>query len=68
MLYYLLVLVTGILIGGIIVFFMSGRGYFELDEVEEDGVKYHNIRIRLFPDRKIFNKKVILLVRSDSLK
>ena len=68
MLYYLLVLVIGILIGGIIVFFMSGRGCFELYEVEEDGVKYHNIRISLFPDQTILNKKLILLVRNDSLK
>lgn len=65
---YLLVLIIGILIGEISVFFMSGRGYFELDEVEEDGAKYHNIRIRLFPDKKIFKKRLILLVRSDSLK
>lgn len=65
---YLLVLIIGILIGGISVFFMSGWGYFKLDEVEEDGDKYHNIRIRLFPDQKIFKKRLILLVRSDSLK
>lgn len=65
---YLLVLIIGILIGGISVFFMSGWGYFELDEVEEDGVKYHNIRIRLFPDQKMFKKKLIFLVKKDSFK
>lgn len=65
---YVLVFIIGILLGGISVFFVSGRGYFELDEVEEDGVKYHNIRIRLFPDQKIFEKKLILLIKSDSLK